>query len=151
MLPVLSGWKEVSDAERRMLSLPVREGGMAIDNPTLTADANYKASLEATQVIQVLIMEGGDMTSTDFAAHNMQFGDASSDAKAKRHTEQARWRIASRPHRRMGLPQTQTLFLQIDWEGEQTTSKVSSSRGWRKRRGRRSSVLASTAQAPLCW
>ena len=51
MIPRLTGWDLTTPAERRMLALPVRLGGMAIDSPIDSAAANYEASLEATAVV----------------------------------------------------------------------------------------------------
>ena len=41
LIPSLIG-REVSDVERRLLALPVRFGGLAIQNPVNTADREYK-------------------------------------------------------------------------------------------------------------
>ena len=67
-----------------MLSLPVREGGMAIDNPIESASENYKASVASTHMIQVLIMEGGEMSKYDFEAHGKHFETTARDAKIKK-------------------------------------------------------------------
>ncbi len=59
IIPIVTGAKALTPAERAMLSLPVREGEMAIDDPTATASSYYKNSVDATHIIQALNMGGG--------------------------------------------------------------------------------------------
>ena len=47
-IPAILGWT-VTEAERSMISLPVREGGLGISNPTKTAEVNYKTAKASTQ------------------------------------------------------------------------------------------------------
>ena len=84
MIPRLTGWNNTSPAERQMLALPVRHGGMAIDSPVQSAGENYKASIEATAVFQSLIIEGSDMQVEDIHAHNKQFVGTTSQHKSER-------------------------------------------------------------------
>ena len=54
LIPVLVG-RQISDVERRILALPVRMGGMGIENPVLTADAEYTASTIITDNLANII------------------------------------------------------------------------------------------------
>ena len=54
-IPALIG-RQVSDTERKMLSLPVRFGGLGIANPSETADREYNASRKVTADLRNLIM-----------------------------------------------------------------------------------------------
>jgi hypothetical protein len=84
LIPRLTGWTNVSPLEREMLELPIREGGMAIDNPIKTALPNYKASSEATAVMQTMIICGLPMEVEDFDRHHREFGQVTSKAKSDR-------------------------------------------------------------------
>ena len=55
LIPALTG-REVSDLERKMLSLPVRMGGMGILNPAETANREYSASIAITGKLKELII-----------------------------------------------------------------------------------------------
>ena len=57
---------------------------MAIDSPVQSAGENYKASIEATAVLQSLIIEGSDMQVEDIHAHNKQFVGTTSQHKSER-------------------------------------------------------------------
>ena len=54
LIPSLVG-RQVSDVERRILALPVRLGGMGIDNPVLTSDFEYAASRTITETLANII------------------------------------------------------------------------------------------------
>ena len=54
LLPAIIG-REVSDIERQMLALPLRFGGIGIQNPVLTSDREYTASVLVTKQLTDLI------------------------------------------------------------------------------------------------
>ena len=54
LIPAIIG-KKVTDVERQMLSLPVRLGGMGIQNPTLTAEREFRTSVLVTRNLTSLI------------------------------------------------------------------------------------------------
>ena len=56
LIPALCG-RKVSDAERRIFSLPYRYGGLGILNPTQTAEKEYQASKEITAALTDLILQ----------------------------------------------------------------------------------------------
>ena len=56
LIPAFIG-REVSDLERRIISLPYRFGGMGIQNPINTADREYFTSSEVTRELTNLIFE----------------------------------------------------------------------------------------------
>ena len=85
LIPALTGWRsELTQAEREMLSLPAREGGMGIEDPTQTATANYEASTKATAVMQRMIVKCTDMQTEDFFEHNRHMARTASAAKQAR-------------------------------------------------------------------
>ena len=84
MIPRLTGWNTTSPNERKMLALPVRHGGMAIDNPVESAADNYKTSLAATAVLQTLIIEGTNTQVEDIDTHTKQFAETTSSSKCER-------------------------------------------------------------------
>lgn len=43
-LPALFGTESVSDTRRQLACLPVKHSGLALPNPTTTAESNWKAS-----------------------------------------------------------------------------------------------------------
>ena len=51
LLPAITGQAAISDAERRVLALPVRDGGLGIPIPTVLADNQFKASSLITQLL----------------------------------------------------------------------------------------------------
>ena len=55
LIPAIVG-RKVSDAERMILSLPVRFGGLGISNPVETAIREYNASCSITEDLSSLIM-----------------------------------------------------------------------------------------------
>ena len=55
-IPSLIG-RQVSDIERKIISLPVRFGGLGIGNPTETADREYNASKRVTLNLTSLILQ----------------------------------------------------------------------------------------------
>ena len=54
LIPAIVG-RSVSDIERRLLALPVRFGGIGIQNPVDTADNEYKTSVKITEPLKRLI------------------------------------------------------------------------------------------------
>ena len=56
LIPSVVG-RQVSDMERKILSLPVRYGGLGIANPVETADREYAASQMVTQNLTQLILQ----------------------------------------------------------------------------------------------
>ena len=57
LIPLLVG-KHVSDLERRILALPIRMGGMALENPVVTANLEYNDSRFTTEPLVSLILGG---------------------------------------------------------------------------------------------
>ena len=56
LLPVLTG-THVSDFLGKLFRLPVRNGGMGVEDPTLQADAEYERSRIATLPLKQLLIE----------------------------------------------------------------------------------------------
>ena len=54
LIPAIAG-REISDIERRIFSLPVRLGGMGIQNPTETAEREFRNSCLVTENLTTLI------------------------------------------------------------------------------------------------
>ena len=54
-IPAVVG-RNVSEIERRMLALPVRFGGIGIQNPVETADSEYEASTVVTENLKCIIV-----------------------------------------------------------------------------------------------
>ena len=54
LIPAIVG-RQISDIERRVISLPVRHGGLGIPNPVLTCDREYEASKKITHGLVELI------------------------------------------------------------------------------------------------
>ena len=55
LIPAIIG-RKVSDLERRLISLPVRLGGLGIQNPMLTADTEFRNSTIVTENLTNLII-----------------------------------------------------------------------------------------------
>jgi len=89
-IPRVTGWGLVLPADREMLALPVRNGGMAIGNPVETSVAHYAASDAATAVLQVLQMEGSKLEPELVDAHNKRFGEVTGKCKQERRAAQAK-------------------------------------------------------------
>ena len=53
-IPALIG-RKITDIERRMLALPVRLGGIGIQNPVLTAEREFQTSVTVTRSLTTLI------------------------------------------------------------------------------------------------
>ena len=53
-IPAIVG-RKVSDVERRILALPVRMGGLGIQNPVETADIEFQTSVETTENLTSII------------------------------------------------------------------------------------------------
>ena len=51
--------RKVSDIERQILALPVRYGGIGIQNPTKTSDIAYDASKRITETLTSIIISQG--------------------------------------------------------------------------------------------
>ena len=56
LIPAIIG-RNITDIERKLISLPVRLGGMGIQNPCDTADAEFRNSTQVTQNLTKLIMD----------------------------------------------------------------------------------------------
>ena len=56
LIPAIIG-KNISDIERKLISLPVRLGGMGIQNPCDTADTEFRNSTVVTQNLTELILK----------------------------------------------------------------------------------------------
>ena len=54
LIPAIIG-REVTDVERKIISLPVRMGGLGIQNPTLTAEIEFQNSSVVTQNLTSII------------------------------------------------------------------------------------------------
>ena len=55
-IPVITGQPAPNDVVRALLALPVRLGGLAIIDPTKTADAEYESSIRVTAPLVALIV-----------------------------------------------------------------------------------------------
>ena len=55
LIPAIIG-RKVTDVERKIISLPVRMGGLGIQNPTLTADTEFQNSSIVTQNLASIIV-----------------------------------------------------------------------------------------------
>ena len=55
LIPAIIG-RKISDIERRILALPVRMGGMGIQNPVLSSDVEYNTSVSVTESLTNLII-----------------------------------------------------------------------------------------------
>ena len=82
LIPAITGWETITQKEREMLALPVREGGMAIDDPTKSADRNYKASYLSTLKLQKYIIDRKTMNAEDFVSHEQHMGKVISKLKS---------------------------------------------------------------------
>ena len=56
LIPAIIG-RNVSDLERRMLSLPLRYGGLGMENPVQSADSEYMASKKISEGLVELIYD----------------------------------------------------------------------------------------------
>ena len=56
LIPAIIG-RNITDIERKLISLPVRLGGMGIQNPCDTADTEFRNSTQVTQNLTKLIMD----------------------------------------------------------------------------------------------
>ena len=54
LIPALVG-RDISDLDRRILALPLRHGGLGIQNPVLSSDHEFRASTAITAEMQTLI------------------------------------------------------------------------------------------------
>ena len=68
LIPSLLG-REISDTERRILTLPYRYGGLAIRNPVTTADEEFKASSQITaELTKAIVHHEDDVSSINYIA-----------------------------------------------------------------------------------
>jgi hypothetical protein len=67
-LPALFGSSPLSDPERRLFALPVKYGGLAIDNPTTTADAAYSDSLIFSESLKNQLLAKDEKLNVDHTA-----------------------------------------------------------------------------------
>ena len=56
-IPTITGRKAITDAERDLLALPCRLGGLGIPNPTKISNQHYDTSIEVTAPLVELILE----------------------------------------------------------------------------------------------
>jgi hypothetical protein len=56
LIPAIIG-RNINDVERRLLALPVRFGGLGIQNPTITAETEFKNSILATRNLTRIIQD----------------------------------------------------------------------------------------------
>ena len=67
LIPAIVG-RKVTDLERKLISLPVRYGGMGIQNPMLTAEIEYRNSCIITNNLTTMIInQEKDLTNYDAA------------------------------------------------------------------------------------
>ena len=67
-IPALTGRDPCSEAERKLLSLPCRLGGLNIINPTDTADAQFSASkLLSAPLVDMIIQQSSEFTIPDLS------------------------------------------------------------------------------------
>lgn len=57
LMPALTGRSAISQAERELLSLPARLGGIGIPNSSLQAPSQYDASKQITATLSTMILE----------------------------------------------------------------------------------------------
>ena len=55
LIPSITGRDPPGDQERKMLSLPVRLGGLGIKNPTVSAGLEYKLSRRTTKPLTEML------------------------------------------------------------------------------------------------
>ena len=66
LIPAIIG-RKITDVERQIVALPVRMGGLGIQNPVLTADTEYRNSSLVTQNLTTLIVR----QETDLSNYNL--------------------------------------------------------------------------------
>ena len=72
LIPAILG-RNVTDLERRMISLPVRMGGLGIQNPILTADNEFRnSSIITTSLTRLIENQETDLTNSklNLTLHN---------------------------------------------------------------------------------
>ena len=57
LLPALSGRPPPNEVERELLSLPARLGGIAISNPSNTAELEFNSSIQVTKALKEAILQ----------------------------------------------------------------------------------------------
>ena len=83
LIPAIVG-RKISNLERKVFALPVRFGGLGIQDPSETADREYAASCKVTEELTKLILEQ-DMT----LGHLNKFNVAKAKAELKKQREDA--------------------------------------------------------------
>ena len=66
LIPAIIG-RKITDLERQMVSLPVRMGGLGIQNPVMTADTEFRNSCVVTENLKTLIVR----QETDLTNYNI--------------------------------------------------------------------------------
>ena len=91
VIPYLLKWELISEAQRLMVGLPVRDGGLALLDVRKTVVPQHKASLEATAVLQSLILDQiGTIDASQREAHIHHFVKV---AAAKRQERRAATKV----------------------------------------------------------
>lgn len=85
-LPSLTGQKALSDAERELMALPVRLGGLGITNPATQTDHQYSTSQRVTAPLAALILQQSPTCPTE--VKDMQ-RKAKSEARSIRRQQEA--------------------------------------------------------------
>jgi hypothetical protein len=89
IIPCVTGKEQHWTAqERLMLELPVREGGMALEDPCKSAQLAHAASKDATLIMQRFIIAGNVVSENDIASHNSHMGAVSSKYKTRKRKEE---------------------------------------------------------------
>jgi hypothetical protein len=84
-IPYLLKWEMISEAQRLMVGLPVRDGGLALLDVRKAAVSQYTASLEATAVLQSLILDRvGGIDSKQREAHMTHFVKVAASKRQER-------------------------------------------------------------------
>ena len=83
LIPAIFG-RELSDLERSIVALPLRFGGLAIQNPVLTADQEFKASNEITSGLKLMIYK------QDMNLENLDKSEISSKKQSLKNTKEAK-------------------------------------------------------------
>jgi len=87
VLPYLLQWEMITEAQRPIVGLPVRDGGLASLEVRKTAIPQYKASVESTEVLQSLILDR--VGAIDASQHDAHMYRCSKKAALKRQERRA--------------------------------------------------------------
>ena len=75
LIPAILG-RKVNTLEREMLALPLRHGGLGIQNPTKTSDREYEASKKITkQLTELILNQDQDLSKVDKSQINKTKAD----------------------------------------------------------------------------